>query len=63
MRVLETFLGEAAVLLAVFPVLDEFVQRGREGVTLRLVVISFAGAGLLLSGAVTLAVVFDEENA
>lgn len=61
-RIVETFLGEAAVLLAVFPILDEFVQRGREGVTLKLVMFSMSGAGFLLLSAITLAVVFDEED-
>ncbi len=61
-RVLEAFLSEAAVLLAVFPILDEFVQYGRKGVTLRLVVISLVGSALLLTGAVVLAITTEERE-
>ncbi len=51
-----TFLSGAAVLLAVFPILDEFVQRGLQGVTLGLVAISLGGASVLLAIALLLAI-------
>ncbi len=59
-KVVETFLAEAAVLLAVFPILDEFIQRGLEGVTLKLAVVSVGGASLLLAVAILLAVTTQE---
>ncbi len=60
-KVLETFFAEAAVLLAVFPILDELVARGVQGVTLRLVVTSVLLTLVLLSIAMLLAVLDEEE--
>lgn len=54
-KVLETFCAEAAVLLLVFPVLDEFIQHGMQGVTWRfssvvlLVSLSFLSVALLIA--------------
>ena len=60
LHVLETFLTEAAVLLAVFPVLDEFVQHGPQGVTLKLSVVSIGGAVLLLIISMLIAATIEE---
>ena len=54
-RMIETFFAEAAVLLFVFPVLDEYVQHGNQGVTLGLIVISVVAALFFLALAVLLA--------
>ena len=60
-KVLETFLAEAAVLIAVFPILDVFVQYGGAGVTWRLVVTSGTLTLVLLGLAFAIAVIAEEE--
>ncbi len=44
-KVAETFLNEVAVLLFVFPVLDEYIQFGKRGVT-TFVIATSLGASL-----------------
>lgn len=61
-KVLETFFAEAAVLLLVFPVLDEFVQRGRAGVSSKLVAASLAGSATFLVAALIIATFVTEED-
>ena len=43
-RVVETFLTEVGILLFVFPVLDEYVQYGQKGVTVKLIASSISAS-------------------
>ena len=57
-HVLETFCAEAAVLLLVFPMLDEFVQRGRSGLSWRLIAASLGSSLFFLTAALFFAIAY-----
>ncbi len=61
-KVLETFSAEAGVLLLVFPLLDEFVQRGRQGISWKLIAASLGGSAVCLAIALIIAAVVKEEE-
>ncbi len=60
--VLEMFCAEAAVLLLVFPLLDEFVQHGRQGISWKLISASLSGSLAFLLAAMLIAIFIKKEN-
>ncbi len=54
-----TFLGEAAVLVLVFPVLDRFVAFGAKGITPNLIAWSFTASLFLFAIAATIAIFLE----
>ncbi len=59
---LKTFLGEAAVLVFVFPVLDRAVSSGLQGISRVLIAWSLSASFILLSIAMLIAVIQESDN-